>query len=47
MWEIGWRLGYGMASLPLKYIGLPLGACFKAKTILDDIMEKVDHRLAS
>jgi hypothetical protein len=27
--------------------GLPLGACFKAKPIWDDILEKVDRRLAS
>ena len=39
--------GCGTAFLPLKYLGLPLGACFKTKTIWDDIMEKVDHRLAS
>jgi hypothetical protein len=40
-------LGCGMASLPLKYFGLPLGVCFKAKPIWDDIMEKVNRRLAS
>ena len=31
----------------MKYLGLPLGACFKAKLIWDDILEKVDRRLAS
>jgi hypothetical protein len=31
--ELAGILGYGTASLPMKYIGLPLGACFKAKTI--------------
>jgi hypothetical protein len=40
-------LGCGMASLPLKYLGLPLGASFKSKPIWDDILEKVDRRLAS
>ena len=40
-------LGCGMASLPLKYLGLPLGVSFKAKPVWDDIVEKVDHRLAS
>ena len=40
-------LGCGMASLSLKYLGLPLGASFKAKSIWDDILEKVDRRLAS
>ena len=40
-------LGYGTASLPLKYLGLPLGARFKAKSIWDDNVEKIDRRLAS
>jgi hypothetical protein len=45
--ELAGVLGCGTTSLPLKYLGLPLGACFKAKSIWDDIMEKVDRRLAS
>ena len=45
--ELASVLGCGTASLPLKYLGLPLDACFKAKPIWDDIMEKVDRRLAS
>jgi hypothetical protein len=45
--ELASVLGCGTASLPLKYLGLPLGACFKAKPIWDDIMEKVNRRLAS
>jgi hypothetical protein len=40
-------LGCGTDSLPLKYLGLPLGAHFKAKPIWDDIIEKVDQWLAS
>jgi hypothetical protein len=40
-------LGCGTASLPLKYLGLPLGASFKAKSIWDEVVEKIDHRLAS
>jgi hypothetical protein len=40
-------LGCGIASLPVKYLGLPLGASYKAKHIWDDIIEKIDYRLAS
>jgi len=29
-----------ISSLPMKYLGLPLGASFKAKSIWDDIIEK-------
>jgi hypothetical protein len=38
-------LGCRVSSLPMKYLGLPLGALFKAKTIWDDIIEKVERRL--
>ena len=31
--ELAGVLGCGTTSLPLKYLGLPLGACFKAKSI--------------
>jgi hypothetical protein len=31
--ELARILGYGVASLPLKYLGLPLGASHKAKHI--------------
>jgi hypothetical protein len=33
-------LGCMISSLPMKYLGLPLGASFKAKSIWDDIIEK-------
>ena len=33
--------------LPLKYLGLPIGAHFKAKAIWDGIVEKIERRLAS
>jgi hypothetical protein len=36
-----------VSSLPLKYLGLSLGASFKANSIWDRIIEKIDHRLAS
>lgn len=38
-------LGCGTSSLPLKYLSLPLGACFKAKSIWDCIVEKIEYRL--
>ncbi|KAG6665487.1 hypothetical protein CIPAW_02G164600 [Carya illinoinensis] len=35
-----------VSSLPLKYLGLPLGATFKARTIWDGVVEKIEKRLA-
>jgi hypothetical protein len=40
-------LGCRVSSLPLKYLGLPLGASFKAKPIWNGVIEKIDRRLAS
>jgi hypothetical protein len=40
-------LGSGVATLPVKYLGLPLGPSFKAKHIWDGVIEKIEHRLAS
>jgi hypothetical protein len=40
-------LGCGVATLPVKYLGLPLEASFKAKHIWDVVIEKIEHRLAS
>jgi hypothetical protein len=34
-------LGCGVASLPLKYLGLLLGASFKAKSIWEEVIEKI------
>ena len=39
-------LGCKCASLPLKYLGLPLGAKFKETTIWNPIIEKMERRLA-
>lgn len=39
-------LGCGTPSWPLKYLGLPLRACFKAKSIWNNIVEKIERRLA-
>jgi hypothetical protein len=33
--------------LPLKYLGLPLRVSFKAISIWDGMIEKIQHRLAS
>jgi hypothetical protein len=40
-------LDFKVSSLPLKYLGLPLGASFKAKSIWDGIFGKIERRLAS
>jgi hypothetical protein len=45
--ELAGTLGSMMYSLPFKYHGLPLGTHFKAKAILDDIVEKIERWLAS
>jgi hypothetical protein len=45
--ELAGPLGCMTSSLPLKYLGLPLGAHFKAKAIWDDIVEKIERQLAS
>ena len=38
-------LGCRESALPLKYLGLPLGASFKDKTIWNPILEKMERRL--
>jgi hypothetical protein len=40
-------LGCGVSSLLLKYLGLLLGACYKAKSIWNGVVEKIERRLAS
>jgi hypothetical protein len=40
-------LGCGVSSLPIKYLGLPLGAHFKAKSCWDEVVGKIERRLAS
>lgn len=39
-------LGCKNGSLPMTYLGLPLGAKFKEKTIWNSIIKKMDRRLA-
>jgi len=36
-------LGCGVATLPVKYLGLPLGASYKAEHILDSVIEKIER----
>jgi hypothetical protein len=36
-------LSCGVTSLPLKYLGLPLGASYKAEHILDSVIEKIER----
>jgi hypothetical protein len=45
--ELAFILGCGTSSLPLKYLGIPLGAYYKAKSIWDGIVVKMERRLAS
>ena len=39
-------LGCRQSSLPLRYLGLPLGAKFKELSIWNPILEKIERRLA-
>uniref|UniRef100_A0A2N9IDN0 Reverse transcriptase domain-containing protein n=1 Tax=Fagus sylvatica TaxID=28930 RepID=A0A2N9IDN0_FAGSY len=39
-------LGGRIASLPMKYLGLPLGARYKSKEIWNPILEKMERRMA-
>ena len=39
-------LGCKTSALPMKYLGLPLGAYFKVQSIWDPIVEKLERRLA-
>jgi hypothetical protein len=44
--ELALILGCKVAPLPMKYLGLPLGAPFKAKSIWNPIIERMEKRLA-
>jgi hypothetical protein len=45
--ELAGILGCGVSSLPLKYLDLLLGPCFKVKSIWDAVVEKIEYRLGS
>jgi len=40
-------LGCGIASLLIKYLDLPLGTSYKSTHIWDEVIEKIEHQLAS
>lgn len=42
---LAYWLGYKVASFPMKYLRLPLGASFKARNIWEGVIEKVKKRL--
>jgi hypothetical protein len=44
--ELASILGGGVALLPLKYLGLPLGAKYKDSHMWNNIIEKMEDRLA-
>jgi hypothetical protein len=44
--ELAGILGCRVASLPLTYLGLPLGASYKSKSIWVGVVEKMEKRLA-
>jgi hypothetical protein len=44
--QLASRLGCGIADLPLKYLGLPLGASFKLKEVWRDLEDMMVRRLA-
>lgn len=43
--RFGKHFGCKVASLPMKYLGFPLGNSFKAKAIWDGVVEKIERRL--
>jgi len=45
--ELANILSCNISSLPLRYLGLPLGAPFKSKAIWDGVIETMEKRLAS
>jgi len=44
--ELATILGCGVASLPIKYLGSPLGAKYKDSNIWNNVIEKMEARLA-
>jgi hypothetical protein len=45
--SLGDILGCGVATLPVKYLGLPLGASYKSIHIWNGVIDKIECRLAS
>ena len=44
--KFGTSVGCQRETLPTKYLGLPLGAKFKERSIWNPILEKMERRLA-
>ncbi|KAG6661509.1 hypothetical protein CIPAW_03G178800 [Carya illinoinensis] len=44
--ELAVFLGCKVSSLPMKYLGLPLGASHKSKSMWDGVVEKIESKLA-
>jgi hypothetical protein len=44
--ELAGVLGCKVSALPLNYLGLPLGASFKQKSVWNGVVEKMEKRLA-
>ena len=44
--ELAGILGCNVSALPLSYLGLPLGATFKKKSVWNGEVEKMETRLA-
>lgn len=40
-------LGCQISQLPINYLGLPLDALFKSISIRDNVLEKMERKLAS
>jgi hypothetical protein len=44
--ELANILGCNVTALPMKYLGLPLGAAYKATSMWNGVVEQMEHRLA-
>ena len=44
--ELAGILGCNVTALPLSYLGLPLGATFKQTSVWNNVIEKIEKRLA-
>jgi hypothetical protein len=43
--DLAHLLGCRVSSLPMKYLGLPLATSYKATSIWNDDIEKIERRL--
>ena len=47
MEDLAENMGCKTSTLPMKYLGLPLGASFKSRAVQDGLLGRMDNRLAS